>query len=229
MNRMLLVITCLMLNMISYGYNMDRQEDLKWSKLISEGSNYLVRAQRPLSGEHRKKLAYKPVEEYLATEHMERWFCELVDYSIPTNDLLRYADMLRVKSKMIYLTAWRMDSEKSWVKLANFYAEVIKKRTPLTIDRREELKKKFVSEKNNMGFKEFAELKKTLRHESFRQSELENSVRNTAKAIERIADRLTCERKSRLATIVKEITGRYPKWYQKELEEKLKAQSQDLQ
>jgi hypothetical protein len=107
---------------------MDRQEDLKWSKLISEGSNYLVRAQRPLSGEHRKKLAYKPVEEYLATEHMERWFCELVDYSIPTNDLLRYADMLRVKSKMIYLTAWRMDSEKSWVKLANFYAEVIKKK-----------------------------------------------------------------------------------------------------
>ena len=80
-----------------------------------------------------------------------------------------------------------------------------------------------------MGFKEFAELKKTLRHESFRQSELENSVRNTAKAIERIADRLTCERKSRLATIVKEITGNIPKWYREELDGKLKAQSQDLQ
>ena len=124
MKKLFFCVTCLLLVTSFYGYGMEKDKCLEWDRLVSEGSNYIVRATSTVTIDGRKFQHFVSLNKQKATEEMQKWFSDFVAYSIPTNDLLRYADMLRVKSKMIYLTAWRMDSEKSWVKLANFYAEV---------------------------------------------------------------------------------------------------------
>ena len=86
----------------------------EWDRLVSEGSNYIVRATNTVVVDGRKFQHFASLNKQKATDEMKKWFSDFVAYSIPTNDMVRYADMLRAKTMLLYLTAWRMDSRKSW-------------------------------------------------------------------------------------------------------------------
>ena len=73
-----------------------------------------MRATNTVVVDGRKFQHFASLNKQKATDEMKKWFSDFVAYSIPTNDMVRYADMLRVKTMLLYLTAWRMDSRKSW-------------------------------------------------------------------------------------------------------------------
>ena len=82
----------------------------EWERLVSEGSNYIVRATNTVVVDGRKFQHFASLNKQKATDEMKKWFSDFVAYSIPTNDTFQYADMLRVKTMLLYLTAWKNEA-----------------------------------------------------------------------------------------------------------------------
>ena len=157
MKKLFFSVVYLLLIMPFYGYGMGKDNESDWNRLISEGSNYIVRATSMVTIDGRKFQHFASLNEQKATNEMKKWFSDFVAYAIPTNDMVRYADMLRVKTMLLYLTAWRMDSRKSWDELAKFLADVKSKKLPKSSERREELRKQFRMENGSLDIGPYRE------------------------------------------------------------------------
>lgn len=176
----------------------------EWNRLISEGSNYIVRATSTVTIDGRKFQHFASLNEQKATNEMKKWFSDFVAYSIPTNDMVRYADMLRVKTMLLYLTAWRMDSRKSWDELAKFLADVKSKKLPKSSERREELRKQFRMENGSLDIGPYRE---QLHKESCYQSALNQTELKITRAFYHILRNLPKEREGELIPILSEVLG----------------------
>jgi hypothetical protein len=135
---------------------------------------------------------------------MKKWFSDFVAYSIPTNDVVRYADMLRVKTMLLYLTAWRMDSKKSWDELAKFLADVKSKKLPKSSERRDKLRKQFRMENGSLDIGPYRE---QLHKESCYQSALNQTELKITRAFYHILRNLPKEREGELIPILSEVLG----------------------
>ena len=155
MKKLFFSVVYLLLIMPFYGYGMGKDNESDWNRLISEGSNYIVRATNTVVVDGRKFQHFASLNKQKATDEMKKWFSDFVAYSIPTNDMVRYADMLRVKTMLLYLTAWRMDSKKSWDELAKFLADVKSKKLPKSSERRDKLREKFRLKKGSIDIGSF--------------------------------------------------------------------------
>ena len=137
-------------------------------------------------------------------DELNGWMREVITYSIPTNDMVRYADMLRVKTMLLYLTAWRMDSRKSWDELAKFLADVKSKKLPKSSERREELRKQFRMENGSLDIGPYRE---QLHKESCYQSALNQTELKITRAFYHILRNLPKEREGELIPILSEVLG----------------------
>ena len=197
-------VVYLLLIMPFYGYGMGKDNESEWDRLISEGSNYIVRATSTVTIDGRKFQHFASLNEQKATREMEKWFSDFVAYSIPTNDMVQYVDMLRVKTMLLYLTAWRMDSRKSWDELAKFLADVKSKKLPKSSERREELRKQFRMENGSLDIGPYRE---QLHKESCYQSALNQTELKITRAFYHILRNLPKEREGELIPILSEVLG----------------------
>ena len=204
MKKLFFSVVYLLLIMPFYGYGMGKDNESDWNRLISEGSNYIVRATSTVTIDGRKFQHFASLNEQKATNEMKKWFSDFVAYSIPTNDMVRYADMLRVKTMLLYLTAWRMDSRKSWDELAKFLADVKSKKLPKSSERREELRKQFRMENGSLDIGPYRE---QLHKESCYQSALNQTELKITRAFYHILRNLPKEREGELIPILSEVLG----------------------
>ena len=204
MKKLFFSVVYLLLIMPFYGYGMGKDNESDWNRLISEGSNYIVRATSTVTIDGRKFQHFASLNEQKATEEMQKWFSDFVAYAIPTNDMVRYADMLRVKTMLLYLTAWRMDSRKSWDELAKFLADVKSKKLPKSSERREELRKQFRMENGSLDIGPYRE---QLHKESCYQSALKQTELKITRAFYHILRNLPKEREGELIPILSEVLG----------------------
>ena len=204
MKKLFFSVVYLLLIMPFYGYGMGKDNESEWDRLISEGSNYIVRATSTVTIDGRKFQHFASLNEQKATREMEKWFSDFVAYSIPTNDMVQYVDMLRVKTMLLYLTAWRMDSRKSWDELAKFLADVKSKKLPKSSERREELRKQFRMENGSLDIGPYRE---QLHKESCYQSALNQTELKITRAFYHILRNLPKEREGELIPILSEVLG----------------------
>ena len=204
MKKLFFSVVYLLLIMPFYAYGMGKDNESDWNRLISEGSNYIVRATSMVTIDGRKFQHFASLNEQKATNEMKKWFSDFVAYSIPTNDMVRYADMLRVKTMLLYLTAWRMDSRKSWDELAKFLADVKSKKLPKSSERREELRKQFRMENGSLDIGPYRE---QLHKESCYQSALNQTELKITRAFYHILRNLPKEREGELIPILSEVLG----------------------
>ena len=204
MKKLFFSVVYLLLIMPFYGYGMGKDNESEWDRLISEGSNYIVRATSTVTIDGRKFQHFASLNEQKATREMEKWFSDFVAYSIPTNDMVQYVDMLRVKTMLLYLTAWRMDSGKSWDELAKFLADVKSKKLPKSSERREELRKQFRMENGSLDIGPYRE---QLHKESCYQSALNQTELKITRAFYHILRNLPKEREGELIPILSEVLG----------------------
>ena len=204
MKKLFFSVVYLLLIMPFYGYGMGKDNESDWNRLISEGSNYIVRATSTVTIDGRKFQHFASLNEQKATNEMKKWFSDFVAYAIPTNDMVRYADMLRVKTMLLYLTAWRMDSRKSWDELAKFLADVKSKKLPKSSERREELRKQFRMENGSLDIGPYRE---QLHKESCYQSALNQTELKITRAFYHILRNLPKEREGELIPILSEVLG----------------------
>ena len=204
MKKLFFCVTCLLLVTSFYGYGMEKDKCLEWDRLVSEGSNYIVRATSTVTIDGRKFQHFVSLNKQKATEEMQKWFSDFVAYSIPTNDTFQYADMLRVKTMLLYLTAWRMESGKSWKELARFLADVKSKKLPKSSERREKLRKKFRLENGSLDIGPYRE---QLHKEGYYQSGLNQAELKITRAFYHILRNLPKEREDELISILLEVLG----------------------
>ena len=204
MKKLFFSVVYLLLIMPFYGYGMGKDNESDWNRLISEGSNYIVRATSTVTIDGRKFQHFASLNKQNATDEMKKWFSDFVAYAIPTNDMVRYADMLRVKTMLLYLTAWRMDSKKSWDELAKFLADVKSKKIPKSSERRDKRREKFRLKNGSIDIGSFRE---QLHKESCYQSALNQAELKITRAFYHILRQLPKEREGELIPILSEVLG----------------------
>ena len=82
----------------------------KWRELVVEGSNHVSR----IFGTDMK---HSPLE----------WFCEMVKYELPTNDVEQYGACLSEKVKLVESASWILDTDRTataWSALADFLSNI---------------------------------------------------------------------------------------------------------
>ena len=87
MKKLFFSVVYLLLIMPFYGYGMGKDNESDWNRLISEGSNYIVRATSTVTIDGRKFQHFASLNKQKATDEMKKWFSDFVAYSIPTNDV----------------------------------------------------------------------------------------------------------------------------------------------
>lgn len=174
----------------------------EWDQLVSEGSNYLIRADSGTVRTGRKVL-----EEILTdgrSKEREKWFRAMVCFSMPTNDVSQYSYWLRKKSDLILISAWMQSSESSWTDLAKFLADVKGRRRPMTLERRNQLRKELYPDDSKYDFVAF---RKRWYLESRYQSALKHAETMTTRAFCNILRQLPKEREGELIPILSEVLG----------------------
>ena len=202
MKKLFFCVTCLLLVTPFYGYGMEKDKCLEWDRLMSEGSNYLIRVDSGAVRTGRKVL-----EEILTdgrSKERERWFRTMVSFSMSTNDMSCYSYWLWKKSDLILITAWMQSSELSWIELAKFLADVRGKRRPMTLERRKELRKEIYPDDSKY---DFAAFRKRWYQESRYQNALSHAELMTTRAFSNLLRQSTEEQKRRLTEILSDVIG----------------------
>ena len=153
MKKMFFSMIHVLLAVLINGCCLEKDKDLNWDQLVSEGSNYLIRADSGTVRTGRKVL-----EEILTdgrSKEREKWFRAMVCFSMPTNDVSQYSYWLRKKSDLILISAWMQSSESSWTDLAKFLADVKGRRRPMTLERRNQLRKELYPDDSKYDFVAF--------------------------------------------------------------------------
>ena len=196
----------------------------EWDRLVSEGSNYIVRATNTVVVDGRKFQHFASLNKQKATEEMQKWFSDFVAYSIPTNDVECYIAWLNSKTNLmrdfIYLCA--EDESLGLIRALIGYLSDIKKlkgggdaRSYLEKHKALWCKQNGVS--SNKGHREWRAV--YVKDKRLRTA-LGRAETDIESMIEKLHRHLPKDRKEALLKMVIEITGETPEWYRKEMEGK---------
>ncbi len=157
-------------------------------------------------------------------ESDSKWFCEMVSFSMPTNDVDAYVSWLCHKTQLIEGTISAQNtasSIESWRLLATFLTEMKAKRGPgdsAQFMRRH--KEDWQKSHRILTMEDWGQWRKAYLRARWFRSACGRAIWDTDRAIWSLAQQLQPPQKKVLAEIILEHTGKFPDWY---LEDKKKA------
>ena len=192
-----------------------------WKKLERQGDLY------------RLEFGFSAVSNKVALQRsmvhatgLNKWFCDVISYNVPTNEINNYVVLLNRKIKLLQDFLFVMNYDDSLDVYCRFVECLARlKRERGTGDSRSYLE----SHKNCWNKKQAVSTYDM--HKAWRQcyhkdkklrTALGRAITDMESMIERLYDCSSPERKKILLDKAIEITGETPKWCQKELDEKLK-------
>ena len=150
-----------------------------------------------------------------------KWFCEVVSFSMPTNDVDAYSRWMHHKTQLIFYTISSQNTVEAWRQLAAFLADMKARRGPE--DSSQFIRKHMEVWKKShrlSTMEEWGQWRRAYQRANRYRSIWGRAATDTESAFEILARGLQPPQKKVLAEIILEHTGKYPDWY---LEEKKKA------
>ena len=155
-------------------------------------------------------------------ESDSKWFCEIVSFSMPTNDVEEYSSWMYRKTQLIWYTISAQNtasSIESWRLLATFLAEMNAKRGPgdsaqFIRKHKEDWQKSHCL----LTMEDWGQWRKAYLRAKRYRSIWGRAATDTKVAIEVLARELQPPQKKVLAEIILEHTGKFPDWYRDEKE-----------
>ena len=157
-------------------------------------------------------------------ESDRKWFCEMVAFSMPTNDAEAYSSWMYHKTQLIGRAIYSQNTEasvKSWRQLAAFLADMKARRgsgdsAQFIQKHREDWKKSH----RLLTMEDWGEWRKAYMRARWFRSTWGRAFTDTECAMENLARQLQPSQKKVLGEIILEYTGKKPDWY---LDEKKKS------
>ena len=193
------------------------EKKAKWAELENYGvARFKVRFEPWKTATNDMPLAIGEYDD----ETDRKWFCEMVSFSMPTNDVDAYSRWMDHKTRLILYSISSQNTVESWRKLAAFLADMKAKRGPgdsaqFIQAHRDDWKKSH----RLSTMEEWNEWRRAYQRAKRYRSIFGRAVTDTEAAFENLAGNLQPERKKVLGEIILEYTGTKPDWY---LDEKKK-------
>ena len=193
------------------------EKQARWAELENYGiARFKVRLEPKQATTNNMTLA---VAEY-DDESDRKWFCEMVSFSMSTNDADAYVSWLYHKTQLIEYTISSQNTEasvESWRQLASFLADMKARRGPgdsteFIQKHREDWKKSH----RLLTMEDWGQWRKAYLRARRIRSACGRAVWDTERAFERLAGHLQPSQKKVLGEIILEYTGNKPDWYPEE-------------
>ena len=151
-------------------------------------------------------------------ESDRKWFCEMVSFSMPTNDVEAYSLWLYHKTQLIeysfFFSNAIRSSVDSWRQLAIFLADMKARHgSGDSTQFMREHKEQWKHTHPENTFENFGKWRKAYMRARWYRSTLGRAITDTERTIEYLAKRLSPSQKKVLAEIIREHTGKTPDWY----------------
>ena len=197
--------------------DVEAEKQAKWTELENYGvARFKVRFEPWKTATNDMPLAIGEYDD----ETDRKWFCEMVSFSMPTNDVDAYSRWMDHKTQLILSSISSQNTVGSWRKLAAFLADMKAKRglgdsAQFIQAHREEWKKSH----RLSTMEEWNEWRRAYQRAKRYRTIFGRAVWDTERAFGNLAESLQPEWKKALGEIILEYTGTKPDWY---LDEKKK-------
>ena len=157
-------------------------------------------------------------------ESDRKWFCEMVSFSMPTNDAEAYSSWMYHKTQLIgrAISSQAIGlSVESWRQLAAFLADMRARRGPGDSSQFIQKHREDWGKSHRLStMEDWQQWRKAYQYAKRFRTIWGRAVWDTERAIESLAEQLQPSQRKRLGEIMLEYTGKKPAWY---LEEKTKS------
>ena len=159
-------------------------------------------------------------------ESDRKWFCEMVSFSMPTNDAEAYSSWMYHKTQLIRHAISSQNTVESWRQLAAFLADMEAKRGPENSSQFiQKHKEDWKKSHRLLTMEDWGRWRKAYLRDSWYRGIWGRAATDTEVAFEMRARSLPPPQKKVLAEIILEYTGKKPDWYLDEEKKSDKRQS----
>ena len=187
----------------------------RWRSLEDAATNYIDLIS---TSNKTAKLSYRHYNDE-DSAMLRKWFCDVVSFSMPTNDVDLYVTWLKSKTKLIesaILTQNTDASQESWRLLAAFLAD-------MKVKRGDGDSRQFITEHREAWLlnhrlettEDWEKWRKAYNQDRRYRTAWSWAAIDTERAIEKLAKGLQRSQRKTLGEIIIEKTGKCPDWFNK--------------
>ena len=190
------------------------ERQARWNELENYGiARFDIRLEPPKAVTNNMALTMVECD----AESDRKWFCEMVAFSMPTNDVEAYSSWMHHKTQLIFHAISSQNTVESWRQLAAFLADMKARRgsgnsAQFIQKHREDWKKSHPL----LTLEDWQRWRKAYQCAKRFRTIWGRAVWETERAIENLVGQLQHAQRKMLGEILFEYTGKYPDWYLKE-------------